>query len=234
MQRSVTEELRVISAIQNASFVYVSFLLNTRIVFTMAYSVNQAKLVPPLNFALVQPGVYRSGHPNTRNHAFLARLHLRTIVYISAEPYRSYMQSFVDTHGIHFMQIDVKGNKEPYDEMDQDAVVRVLQLVLDTRTHPILIHCDKGKHRVGCTIACLRKLEQWSMSALFDEYHRICGQKVRLADMEFMDVFDRQVQVIEKYLPWWFQVDKPLLPPDDPEMDDQFKIKACAVILMDE
>lgn len=37
-------------------------------------------LVPPINFALVAPGVYRSGHPNRRNFGFLARLGLKTVV----------------------------------------------------------------------------------------------------------------------------------------------------------
>jgi tyrosine-protein phosphatase SIW14 len=37
-------------------------------------------LVPPINFALVAPGVYRSGHPNRRNFGFLARLGLKAVV----------------------------------------------------------------------------------------------------------------------------------------------------------
>lgn len=39
-------------------------------------------LIPPLNFSLVAPGVYRSGYPNKKNHAFLASLGLRTILYV--------------------------------------------------------------------------------------------------------------------------------------------------------
>ena len=38
-------------------------------------------LVPPLNFAMVAPGVYRSGYPNKRNFPFLRRLGLRSIMY---------------------------------------------------------------------------------------------------------------------------------------------------------
>lgn len=37
-------------------------------------------LVPPINFALVAPGVYRSGHPNRRNFGFLGKLGLKTVV----------------------------------------------------------------------------------------------------------------------------------------------------------
>jgi hypothetical protein len=37
-------------------------------------------VVPPLNFAMVAPGVYRSGYPNKRNFPFLRRLGLRSIM----------------------------------------------------------------------------------------------------------------------------------------------------------
>ena len=39
-----------------------------------------ALVVPPLNFAMVAPGVYRSGYPNKRNFPFLRRLGLKSIL----------------------------------------------------------------------------------------------------------------------------------------------------------
>jgi hypothetical protein len=40
-------------------------------------------LVPPLNFALVAEGVYRSGHPLEINYRFLENLNLKTIMLVS-------------------------------------------------------------------------------------------------------------------------------------------------------
>ena len=37
-------------------------------------------MVPPINFAMVVPGVYRSGHPNKKNFGFLRRLRLKGIM----------------------------------------------------------------------------------------------------------------------------------------------------------
>jgi hypothetical protein len=37
-------------------------------------------MVPPLNFAMCAPGIYRSGHPNKKNHPFLRKLGLKTIL----------------------------------------------------------------------------------------------------------------------------------------------------------
>ncbi|OMJ25305.1 putative tyrosine-protein phosphatase [Smittium culicis] len=42
--------------------------------------VENSLLVPPLNFAMVAPGIYRSGFPNTRNHNFLLSLGLKKIM----------------------------------------------------------------------------------------------------------------------------------------------------------
>lgn len=40
-------------------------------------------LVPPLNFAMVDYGVFRSGFPDTANFAFLQTLGLRSIMWVS-------------------------------------------------------------------------------------------------------------------------------------------------------
>jgi protein tyrosine/serine phosphatase len=40
---------------------------------------------PPINFAVVQEGLYRSGLPSEVNFPFLERLNLRTIVYLFPE-----------------------------------------------------------------------------------------------------------------------------------------------------
>lgn len=44
------------------------------------YESANAVLVPPLNFALVAPGIYRSGHPNKHNFPFMRKLGLKVIV----------------------------------------------------------------------------------------------------------------------------------------------------------
>ncbi len=40
-------------------------------------------------------------------------------------------------------------NKEPTAEMDESDVVKALELILKPANWPILIHCNKGKYRVG-------------------------------------------------------------------------------------
>ena len=40
-------------------------------------------VVPPINFSLVAPGVYRSGHPNRKNFGFLCTLKFKGIMWVS-------------------------------------------------------------------------------------------------------------------------------------------------------
>lgn len=44
------------------------------------HSRSQAVVVPPINFAMVAPGIYRSGHPNKKNLGFLRGLGLKGIM----------------------------------------------------------------------------------------------------------------------------------------------------------
>jgi hypothetical protein len=55
---------------------------------TAAYP-SASLLVPPLSFALVCPGVYRSACPSSRNLAFLQGLALKSVVYLCKEEYPS-------------------------------------------------------------------------------------------------------------------------------------------------
>ncbi|KAF9118715.1 hypothetical protein BGW39_000927 [Mortierella sp. 14UC] len=87
-----------------------------------------------------------------------------------------------------------------------DKICAALAVLLDRRNHPILIHCNKGKHRTGCLIGCLRKLQQWSHTSIFDEYRRFSHPKSRSMDQQFIELFDGREawKVINpKWIPDW-------------------------------
>lgn len=46
-------------------------------------STYEKTLIPPLNFSMVASGVYRSGFPNRKNHAFLQQLGLKSVLYVA-------------------------------------------------------------------------------------------------------------------------------------------------------
>lgn len=89
----------------------------------------------------------------------------------------------------------------------QDKITAALVTILDRRNHPMLIHCNKGKHRTGCLIGCLRKLQQWSLTTIFDEYRRFSFPKSRSMDQEFIELYREAVvwaQVERHWLPRWY------------------------------
>jgi tyrosine-protein phosphatase SIW14 len=83
--------------------------------------------VPPLNFAMVDPGIYRSGYPGPVNHSFLSTLKLKTIIYLCPEHYSEANIQFCSGEKITLLQFGIQGNKEPFVDMPEYVRGRVSQ-----------------------------------------------------------------------------------------------------------
>jgi hypothetical protein len=92
-------------------------------------------------------------------------------------------------HGVQLLQFGCDGNKAPFHEIPAYVIRRALRAIMDPRNHPVLIHCNQGKHRTGCLVGCLRKVQQWSLVAIFEEYRRFAGTKARVVDELFIERF---------------------------------------------
>ena len=144
-------------------------------------------LSPPDNFAMVWRGIYRSSFPTKKNFRFLQQLGLRSVVYLCPEDYPESHTTFLADQGAQLLQFGLEGNKEPFDEIPEEAIRAALRAVLDRRNHPLLIHCNQGKHRTGCLVGCLRKVHRWSLVAIFDEYRLFAGRKACIVDQQFIE-----------------------------------------------
>ncbi|KAI9601544.1 hypothetical protein H4Q26_001368 [Puccinia striiformis f. sp. tritici PST-130] len=156
-------------------------------------------LNPPPNFATVAPGLFRSSFPKPEHFEFLAKLKLRTILTLVQEPYPTELVKHYENNGIKLIQFAIPGNK----------IRLALRQVLDVRNHPMLIHCNKGKHRTGCLVGCLRKLQHWSSTAIFDEYRRYAFPKSRNMDQQFIELFDHSPvweEVEPDFAPEWLDL----------------------------
>ncbi|CAB4373449.1 hypothetical protein RhiirA5_346727 [Rhizophagus irregularis] len=164
------------------------------------------ELIPPDNFNMVSNWVYRSSFPKKKNFAFLKKLGLKSILTLILEEYPEQNMKFLEANDIKFFQFEIAGNKEPFCHIPEDKISAALAVILDRRNHPILIHCNKGKHRTGCLIGCLRKLQRWTYTSIFDEYRRFSHPKSRSMDQQFIELFDvSQVWklVDRNYVPNW-------------------------------
>ncbi|KAE8673451.1 putative tyrosine-protein phosphatase [Hibiscus syriacus] len=146
--------------------------------------------VPPLNFAMVDNGVFRSGFPDSTNFSFLQSLGLRSVINLCPETYPEAIKEFLKANGIRLFQFGIDGYKEPFVNIPEETIREALNVVLDVKNHPVLIHCKRGKHRTGCVVGCLRKLQRWCLSSIFDEYQRFAAAKARVCDQRFIERFD--------------------------------------------
>lgn len=57
--------------------------------------------------------------------------------------------------------------------------------------HPVLVHCNQGKHRTGCLVACLRKVQgTMPLPEILEEYVAYASPKVREGDLALIRGFD--------------------------------------------
>ncbi|GLT50501.1 hypothetical protein SLA2020_239840 [Shorea laevis] len=154
------------------------------------HGVGDGIFVPPLNFAMVDSGVFRSGFPDSANFKFLQSLGLRSIINLCPEPYPEPNNEFLRANGIRLFQFGIDGCKEPFVNIPEETIREALKVAIDVKNQPLLIHCKRGKHRTGCLVGCIRKLQRWCLSSIFDEYQRFAAAKARVSDQRFIELFD--------------------------------------------
>ncbi|XP_039023539.1 tyrosine-protein phosphatase DSP1-like, partial [Hibiscus syriacus] len=148
------------------------------------------ELFIPLNFAMVDNGVFRSGFPDSDNFRFLQALGHRSITNLCPETYPEASNKFLKANGIKLFQFGIDGFKEPFVNIPEETIREALNVVLDVKNRPVLIHCKRGKQRTGCVVGSLRKLQRWCLSSFFDEYQRFTAAKARVSDQRFIERFD--------------------------------------------
>lgn len=150
----------------------------------------EEELLAPENFSMVESGVYRSAFPRSKNISFLKSLGLKSVISLVPEDYPQNMADFYEENDIALLSHGLEGNKWPFKGIDEEALRQVIKDILNPKNQPLLIHCNKGKHRTGTVIGCLRKLRHWAMSAIFHEYMIFAAPKIRLEDQMLIEAFE--------------------------------------------
>lgn len=150
---------------------------------------DDVEYLAPENFTMVEPGVYRSAFPRTKNLQFLKQLNLKSVVSLVPEDYPAAMLEYYSTNGIRLISVGLDGNKWPFKEINAQGMQTVLQHILNEKNRPLLIHCNKGKHRTGSVVGCLRRIRGWALSSVFTEYLLFAAPKTRLEDQQMIEYF---------------------------------------------
>lgn len=154
-------------------------------------------LTPPENFSCIINKLYRSSFPHPNNFAFLKKLKLKSILCLIPEAYPTLQLEFFKEQNIKLFQLGMSGNKEPFVKISGELITEAIKIVMNPENQPILIHCNRGKHRTGCLVGVIRRLQQWSLTIIFDEYRKFAAPKERPMDIQFIELYD--LEDIQKY-----------------------------------
>ncbi|KAJ4306783.1 tyrosine-protein phosphatase siw14 [Collariella sp. IMI 366227] len=142
----------------------------------------------PANFGIVVPGVYRSSFPQSDDYAFIKELKLKTIVTLVQKDFPQGYEAFLKKNGIRHVVFDMKGTKK--EDIPLTTMKSILRVVLDRRNHPMLVHCNHGKHRTGCVIGVIRKMSGWNLDNTIGEYKAYANPKARDCDINYLTGFE--------------------------------------------
>jgi tyrosine-protein phosphatase SIW14 len=144
----------------------------------------------PANFQVIAPGLYRSSYPQTPHFPELEKLGLKTIITLVPQDLAEDYTTFMAKNGIKHHHIPVMANKDPEIYTPDAVMTTIHEIMLDSNNYPLLVHCNKGKHRTGCVTATFRRITGWTLDASVREYERYSAPKDRALDKIFINRFD--------------------------------------------
>ena len=97
---------------------------------------------------------------------------------------------WVQNHSIERRRVDIAANKDCKIKTTWDSLCEALLIMMDATNYPLYIHCNQGRHRTGCVVACLRKVQRWPMKDIIAEYETYSNPKMRTADKDLVQSFD--------------------------------------------
>lgn len=98
--------------------------------------------------------------------------------------------SFIDMYGVNHVCVPIKANKEGEVRTTLDSLCEAILYLMNPINHPVYIHCNRGKHRTGTVIACLRKCQMWPIDEVLAEYDTYAGEKARPEDKKLIRAFN--------------------------------------------
>jgi tyrosine-protein phosphatase SIW14 len=106
------------------------------------------------NFNLVNDQVLRGGQPSDDGFKKLAERGVKTVVDLRWIDEHSipHEKQIVETDGMRFVSIPMKGIGAP----TLEQVSKALDVLEDSSSWPVFVHCRRGSDRTGTVLACYR------------------------------------------------------------------------------
>ncbi|KAJ2555020.1 protein-tyrosine-phosphatase [Coemansia sp. RSA 1933] len=160
-------------------------------------------LIPPYRFERVQPGLYRGSYPKPRNHRFLRRQRLKTMISLVPHDNDTTLSTFCKAEGIERIVITVASPQDNV-TITEETVSRCLELATDPRYAPLYLHCLDGSNVTGVVVMCLRKLQLWRVASYQNEYLRYEQDgEIIPEESEFVEAYTgRSLVLSNPYVDW--------------------------------
>lgn len=140
-------------------------------------------LTPPFHFSIVacplntgSPNeiLYRGATPAQRNFSHLARLRLKTIVYIrhNALDHHAPLSTWAEGRNVKLHW--VKGDEMTEEKLGigRTEIGEIIKIILDPTSYPVYIADSNGTSHTTLIIACLRKMQGWHIDSIIGEMCR--------------------------------------------------------------
>ena len=127
------------------------------------------------------------------NFSFLQTLHLKTVVYLSLDSPSQIFNEFLKEQGISFIQLSGGEATNVGQRVSEQLVLDALKILLNPDCYPLAVMCNLGRHRTGTVIGCLRRIQKWSISSIFEEFRRFTGNKSSTLHEQFIELFDTEL-----------------------------------------
>lgn len=120
-------------------------------------------------------------------------MRFRTIVTLVTTEFDLPTALWLASSGIKHYRVPIPAHKDG-STIPLADLAQIMRIITNPCNQPILIHCNKGKHRTGCVVASFRALAahnertDWTAPGgdFIAEYVRHSEPKQRQADVEFM------------------------------------------------
>ncbi|EFA76291.1 hypothetical protein PPL_10054 [Heterostelium album PN500] len=163
------------------------------------------QLIPPFRFAIIEEGLYRGSYPTEKNLRFLKRLKLKTIVSLTPKPPLKPFLNFCERYNTTSKHFPVSKFKDDV-TIDASQVVQLLELMIDPANLPLYCHCLDGANVTGTIFMCLRKVQNWNLSAIISEFTRFTrGTCISSSESEFVETFKAELDIPLTIPTWLWQ-----------------------------
>ena len=105
------------------------------------------------NFYKVDDHVYRGAQPTDQGLKYLAGIGVKTILDLRGAGRRSSEEErAVTALGMHYVNVPMSGFEPP----TEAQISKALELLEDTASGPVFVHCRRGADRTGAVVAAYR------------------------------------------------------------------------------